>query len=129
MPGFKEIFCFLFPITLNVIDQRLPHSQEEMASPWEQTPGPFAPYATEITGKKGEYISGWSDGSRLPGVGLGNRVAATELGKGDAAWNPRGSLGQFLVLPLPMVKMNEKQQPTKQAKKAGPAGIPELLKE
>lgn len=61
-----------------------------MASPWEQPPGPFAPYATKITGKEGEYISGWSDGSRLLGVGLGNRVAATELGKGDAAWNPRG---------------------------------------
>ena len=55
---------------------------------WEQSPGRFAPYATETTGKEGEYISGWSDRSQL--LERGELGAATQLGKGDAVWSPRG---------------------------------------
>lgn len=71
---------------------------------WEQPPGHFAPNATETTGKEGEYISGWSDGSRLPG---GTGLLLYSWGKGMLYRTQGGSLGQFLVLPLPVVKMSE----------------------
>ena len=98
MPVFKKKFCFLSPVTLNftgsealVLKEKWSH---QVIQQWFDSTGSgnshlaiLAPYATETTGKVGEYVSGWSEGSRWPG---GNWVAVT--GERRRCMEPKGVL-------------------------------------
>ena len=129
----RRFFCFLFPVTLNLIDPKVsilknkwPH---QVIQWWFNWIGSGNSHLAALLlmppkqqAKRGNaFLAGvmgldcWSGGSW---------VAATQLGKGDAVWNPRG-LSRAILSSSTANSKNEWKlnQPTKQAKKAGPVGI------
>lgn len=127
----RRFSCLLFPVILNLIDPKVfvlkkkwPHQVIQWWFNWigsgNSHLAALLPMPLKQQARRGIYI--WLEW--WISIARGNWVAAIQLGKGDAVWNPRGFSRAILSSSTANSKNEWKlNQPTKQAKKAGPVGI------